>query len=147
MRTPHRGMSLAFLSGAAFLCGGCGVAVISKSADVNAADTNLAMIGRLYVLAEQKLARPPKNADELKPFLDAGTDLNQLLISPNDNQPYVIVWGAKVVNASDQSMIVAYERTGANGYRRVFTPAGTGMLAAEAFAKSSFPPGHTPGGS
>jgi hypothetical protein len=130
---------------ATLLCG-CGPSTVVKTGDVNPSDTNLATIGRLYAQAEQKLGRPPRTADELKPFLPAGGELAPLLVSPNDNQPYVIVWGAKLISTPDQSVILAYERTGANGYRRVLTPAGTQMLTAEAFAKSTFPPGHVPGG-
>jgi hypothetical protein len=128
------------------LCAGCGAAAVVKTGDVNPSDANLATIGRLYVQAELKLGRPPRVSDELKPFLPADGNLDQLLISPNDNQPYVIVWGAKMASTPDQSMIIAYERTGAKGYRRVLTPSGTLMLSAEAFATSTFPPGHTPAG-
>ena len=93
-----------------------------------------------------KLGRPPANADELKPFLPAGSDINQLLTSPNDGQPYVVVWGTKLSSTPDQYLIVAYERVGSNGYRVVLCPAGTRTLAEADFAKSTFPPGHKPGG-
>jgi hypothetical protein len=105
----------------------------------------LAAIGRYYAQAEQKLGRPPSSADELKPFLPPGGELSKLMVSPNDNLPYVVVWGTKITHSPDQYLVVAYEKNGANGYRHVFTPQGTLMLTAEDFAKAAFPPGHTPG--
>jgi hypothetical protein len=107
----------------------------------------LATIGRIYVRAERALGHPPANADDLKSHLQAGEDLKALLVSPNDSQPYVIVWGTKMVSPPDPSVVMAYERAGANGYRRVLTPTGTRMVADADFARCVFPPGHKPGGS
>jgi hypothetical protein len=123
---------------------GCGSATIVKEGKVAATDVNLSTIGRLYSHAQQQLGRPPKNADELKPFAKDAGDLDKLLVSPNDGKLYVIVWGAKILGAANQEMVVAYERTGANGFRHVLTPSGTQMMSHEEFARAVFPPGHRP---
>jgi hypothetical protein len=145
MRTSRLGLMLPVFA-AALSAAGCGGSLVVKTGDGNAADTNLGAIGRMYAQAELKLGRPPKSADELKPFVSPGTDFKQLLVSPNDNQPYVIVWAVNVVSTPEQSMVFAYERAGANGFRRVLTPSGTLMLGEDDFAKATFPPGHKPAG-
>jgi hypothetical protein len=143
MSTRHLSR-LVSVASIACLTVGCQSGSTDKTGEVNPSDNNLATIGRMYSAAEQKLGRPPNSADELKPFVPEGTAIGTLLVSPNDNQPYVIVWGTRLNSTPDQSMVLAYERTGANGYRRVLTPAGTMMLANADFNKASFPPGHKP---
>jgi hypothetical protein len=130
----------------ASLAVGCGPSVIVKEGTVDPSDTNLNTLGRIYVQAEHQLGHPPRKADELKPFAKDAGDLSQLLISPNDNEPYVVVWGTSVASSSDPSVVFAYERAGVNGVRHVLTPTGTTMLTDADFAKASFPRGHMPPG-
>jgi hypothetical protein len=142
-----RSVGLAFACAAtAALVTGCGPAVVIRDGTVDPTDVNLATLGRLYARAQQQLGRPPKNVDELKPYAKDSGDLGQILVSANDGQPFVIAWGASVVGAANQETVIAYERTGANGFRHVLTPTGTQMLTAEEFAKATFPPGHKPAG-
>jgi hypothetical protein len=130
----------------AILPAGCGQQVVVKTGEVNPSDVNLGTLGRIYTRAQQQLGRPPRSVDELKPYAKEDGDLEKLLVSPNDSQPYVIVWGANILTSPEPYMIVVYERTGANGFRHVLTPTGTLMLSDANFAKATFPPGHKPGG-
>ena len=54
---------------------------------------NLRKISVAYTRATDKLGRPPRDAADLKPFLAKDEDLENLFRSPNDGQPYVILWG------------------------------------------------------
>jgi hypothetical protein len=107
-------------------------------------DVVLTKLGQLYKQTEERLGRPPRNADELKPYAAEFGDLDSLLTSPNDKQRFVVVWGTKLLSAPDQEMIVIYEKTGTKGFRHALTPSGTRVLNDEAFAQASFPPGHVP---
>lgn len=129
------------------LSAGCGPTVVVKEGKVDPTDVNLATLGRLYAAAEQQFGRPPKNQVELKAFAKDVADFDKLLVSDNDGQPFVVVWGASTVGSANQETVIAYERTGANGFRHVLTPTGTQMLSADEFAKARFPPGHKPAGS
>ncbi|HEY1376205.1 MAG TPA: hypothetical protein VGF55_05395 [Gemmataceae bacterium] len=147
MRTYPAGVypPLLGLAVCAALTIGCGQQV-GKSGEVNPSDVSLNTISRIYTRAQQQLGRPPRGADELRPYAKDEGDLDKLLVSPNDNQPYVVVWGANMLTPADYYMVVVYERTGANGFRHVLTPTGTLMLSDADFAKATFPLGHKPAG-
>ncbi len=49
-----------------------------------------------YGKAELKLGRPPKSAEELKPFLSNPEDL----LSPRDQQPFEVGWGVPVLRGA-----------------------------------------------
>src|SRR5262245_38578597 len=71
-----------------------------------------------YVEAESRLGHPPKNAEELKPFLKIFGDPDEVLVSPNDGLPFVVRYGTKVTNINGFP-IVAYEQKGQDGKRYV----------------------------
>lgn len=98
-----------------------------------------------YRQATAQLNRPPKSADELQPHLAQGKDVNNLLTSPNDGQPYVILWGTDIRTGMDlKPLVVGYEKQGTNGARFVFTVMGVMLMGPEEFKEANFPPGHTP---
>src|SRR5688500_13526744 len=70
---------------------GCSSAV--DEVPLSGAEKSLTYIALAYGDAHSELGRGPKDADELRPFLKVFGDPDALLISPNDGQPYVIVWG------------------------------------------------------
>jgi hypothetical protein len=119
----------------ACVSGGCG-----KSGDTAPAkDTeHLTAIRKAYLAATQRLGHRPKNLEELKPSLAAAGNPDELLVSPNDSLPYVIVFGA-----DPNKHVIAYEQKGVNGVRMVvdqnMLPR---RLNAEEFETLSFPPGH-----
>jgi hypothetical protein len=99
---------------------------------------NITAIRKAYVAATNRLGHPPKNLDELRPSLDAEGNADDLLISPNDGLPYVIVYGA-----DPKKHVMAYEAKGVDGVRMVVDRGQLPRRATkEQFDSLSFPPGH-----
>ena len=107
---------------------------------------NLIFIARAYINAEAKQG-PPKNLDELKPFLreivEGIRDPEDVLVSPNDNLPYAIVWGEKLGRYP-----IAYAQKGKAGVR-IFVDSKMmpWEVTDEQFARMKFPPEHKPASS
>ncbi|SRR5579875_430568 len=78
-------------------------------------EKNLRIIFKAYTQAAYRLGHSPKNVEELKPFLKDYGNPDELLISPNDGKPYVIVPDA---NLKKGSSVLAFEREGKNGKRQ-----------------------------
>jgi hypothetical protein len=82
-------------------------------------------IGMAYHDASTALKRGPANVEEIKPYLRKYGDPDQLLISPNDGQPYHINWGLvpKVRGVEMfKQRVLAYEEVGKGGKRSVLDP-------------------------
>ncbi len=98
-------------------CGGCGTSV--NVIPLTKAENALSKVALAYTDATGQLGHPPKNAEELKPFLKPFGNPDELLVSPNDGQPYVVVWGAQPSGGPTEYkgmwFILAYERQGAGG--------------------------------
>jgi hypothetical protein len=113
-------------------------------------EKNLTNIALAYVDAHSELRHGPKNADELKPFLKVYGDPDQLLVSPNDGESYVVVWGADPSRGGPTEYkqmfpIIAYERKGTGGRRAVTDIRGRPMTVPdEDFPKLKFVGGHKP---
>ena len=73
--------------------------------------------------------------DDLKSVAKEFGDVDMLLKSPIDGQPYVIVWGVDLGNAANPTMVVAHEKIGAGGVRYVMTPTGVRKLTDVEFAR------------
>jgi hypothetical protein len=128
-------------------CSGCGSQ--PHVVPLTPAEQALTRIAMAYNDAHSQLGRGPKNADELKPFLKEFGDPDQLLVSPNDGQPFVVVWGANPTGGPTDyhSMfpILAYERKGASGKRAVTDVRGRPMTVPEEdFPKLTFVGRHKP---
>jgi hypothetical protein len=82
------------------------------------AENRLTKIAMAYADAEDNLGHPPKNADELKPFLKTFGNPEELLVSPNDGKPFVVVWGKKLAGGPTEYKnmfpILAYEQSGSS---------------------------------
>jgi hypothetical protein len=117
---------------------------------LSASEQNLTFIALAYLEAHGKLGRGPKNAEELKPFLKEHGDPDQILTSPNDGQPYVVVWDADPTRGGPTAYrqmwaILAYERKGSGGKRAVTDIRGRPLtIPAEDFSQLSFVGGHKP---
>jgi hypothetical protein len=109
-------------------------------------------IGVGYNQATLKLGRPPRDLDELLPFLrdpQQPGDVKDLLRSPNDGEEYVIIWGVDFGELSKQVpnpyVIFAYEKHGKGGQRHAMQlPNFVSVMTDAEFQKGRFPPGHRP---
>jgi hypothetical protein len=117
---------------------------------MTASEKNLTTIVVAYTDANEELGHAPKNVEELKPFLKKYGDPDQLLTSPNDHSPYVVIWGADPTRGGPteyQQMwpILAYEHKGSGGKRAVADIRGHPLLVPEAdMSKLTFAGGHKP---
>jgi hypothetical protein len=113
----------------------CGCPGPSGSGSSQVTDS-ITVIRKGYMAATTRLGHPPKNLDELKPSLEGNVE--QLLISPNDGLPYVIVFGA-----DPNKHVMAYEAKGVDGVRLVVDRSQfPKRVTQEQFDALSFPPGH-----
>jgi hypothetical protein len=100
-------------------CGTTGTPVEDRADPVR---KQLEAIGVAYVHATSRLRHPPNNKQELLPALQEHGDPAKLLVSPNDGQEFVIVWGVdlKQIKAlGDAVPIIAFEKDGKDGMRYV----------------------------
>jgi hypothetical protein len=127
---------------------GCGSG--PKVIPLTDSEKNLTQIALAYVDAHSQLRHGPKNAEELKPFLKPYGDPDQLLISPNDGEPYVVVWGGDPSRGGPTEYkqmfpVLAYERKGTGGKRAITDIRGRPMTVPdEDFPKLVFVGGHKP---
>jgi hypothetical protein len=113
-------------------CGSSGPKVI----ELTKAEDNLKFVALAYMEAHSRLGRPPKNTEDLKPFLKEFGNPEELLVSPNDGQPYVVVWGADPTRGGPTEYegmfpILAYESKGSGGKRAVTDIRGRPMTIPE----------------
>jgi hypothetical protein len=134
----------------------------SKKPDTGGSDDvkqNLKQIFQAYQLAEKNLKRPPKSAQELKPFLQKVHGSEGALESPSDHEPFVIIYGASTggkamatakkteVNPAvpEYPPILAYEKEGTPKGRHVLFVLGPiTVLDEERFQKATFANNHRP---
>ncbi len=142
----HRfGLGLLFLLAGLIGCGS-GTNVVPFSP----AEQGLSKIALAYLDAHSRLGHGPKNAEELKPSLKDFGNPDELLVSPNDGQPYVIVWGVDPTRGGPTEykgmwQILAYERQGTSGRRAVTDIRGRPMnVPEEDFSKLTFVGRHKP---
>jgi hypothetical protein len=120
--------------------------------EATAGEIHLHKIGRAYLRACDGLKRPPRNAAELRPYLDP-SDGEDVFRSPRDGEEYVILWGVKAAelqrsNNSDPGQrypVLAYEKRGATGQRYVLQmPPQVTLMSDEELKKARFPSAHKP---
>jgi hypothetical protein len=126
---------------------GCGEDV--HVVPLTAAEQELTYIALGYMDAHDRLGRGPKDAEELKPFLKPFGDPDDLLVSPNDGQPYVVAWKANPTGGPTEYMgmfpIIAYEQKGAGGKRAITDVRGRPLtIPEEDMQKLTFVRGHKP---
>jgi hypothetical protein len=111
---------------------------------------NLRTIAQAYWAINDYHKRPPRDLDELRSTLadlhivEMGGPPDVVLASPRDQQPFVIIIGAKPA-AEESRVILAYEKQGADNSRYVLTTTGKVLqLSNEEFAKARFADKHKP---
>jgi hypothetical protein len=102
-----------------------GCAKTAPAIDQPALD-RLAVLGEAYLHATQKLDRGPKSVDELKPHIAPPHQLEELLTSPHDGKPYVMVWNIdpRQPPLTEMPPLIAYEQVGRNGRYDILTTMG-----------------------
>jgi hypothetical protein len=131
----------------AFVLSGCSTATTGKIPEINKAQEHLQAIADAYVTVADGRGRPPQSASDLTPVLKQRGDPASFLKSPNDGEPYVIIWGLNLDEhlGTHPLPLFAYERKGANGKRYVVnTDKVIMVMTDDQFAKASFPKGHQP---
>jgi hypothetical protein len=120
------------------------------------AESNLSKIGRAYMLASAGLKRPPKNSQELLPYLKEIGESEAALRSPTDGEEYVILWGVKGESLAPKPPsselkpyqrfpVLAYEKRGDSDGRWVLqVPNRVVQLSEEELQQAYFPGGHKP---
>jgi len=124
--------------------GGCGKS--GGGRERNPTEERLYIIGKAYIQSCYRLGQAPKDFEEIKPSLE-GTIPEDLLVSPNDKEKFVILWGvdySKILpGPKDPFTVGGYEKHGVNGKRYVlFFPLGIRKMDEEAFQEAIFPKGH-----
>jgi hypothetical protein len=113
------------------------------------AEERLLALGTAYQNAARRLGHPPKDFQELKPSLE-GDASEDFLRSPNDGEPFVVIWGVDFDKlpqspAHNSYVVAIYEKKGAGGKRCVLRfPLSTCRLTHDQWKKAVFPPGYTP---
>jgi hypothetical protein len=150
-RQPGRLPRWLLLGPAALLAGLAGCGSSTHVVPLTPAEKALTSVTMAYKEAHAKLGHAPKNADELKPFLKEFGKPEELLVSPNDGQPYVVVWGTDPnggpIGYKGMWHILAYEQKGTGGRRAVCDVRGRPMTVPDDdFAKLKFVGRHKPSG-
>lgn len=108
-------------------------------------EQDLCSIAQAYVAAFEEKNKPPESFDDLRPYLTAlGGNPDDMRVSPNDGQPYVVLWGGDPTRGGAGPVkgmwaIVAHEQTGKNGMRSVADTRGLATtVTEEEFAKLRF---------
>ena len=89
-------------------------------APLNAREQAILNVGLAYRDASNALNHGPANEKELKPYLKKYGDPAQLLISPNDGEPYHITWGltpSRPTKSAVGHRFLVYEKKGKDGKR------------------------------
>jgi hypothetical protein len=125
-------------------CLGCGKK--SGGRERNPTEERLYIIGKAYIQSCYRLERAPKDFEEIKPSIEKEIP-EDLLVSPNDKEKFVILWDndfTKIFPGSkDPFTVGAYEKNGVNGIRYVLLfPLGIRKMDEEAFQNATFPKGH-----
>jgi len=113
-----------------------------RESQENPAAAHLRRIAGAYDMVLYHKRRPPRSVEDLKPFLkeDEQGDPDVFLRSPNDGQPYEIVWGVNLDNEENLSAILAHEKNGVEGKRYVITIARiVKEMTEEDFKRATFP--------
>jgi len=88
------------------------------------AEQDLCSIAQAYREAFERTNKPPQSFDELRPYLGSFGNPDDMRVSPNDGQPYVVLWGADPTRGGAGPVrgmwsILAHEQAGKDGRKAV----------------------------
>lgn len=141
-----------FSHGAVLLAAWCVAGCTPSQVEVKQLDPTVERLSKLtqaYSMAMAKLNRPPRDANELTPFLKDQGNPAELLKSADDQEDFVVHWGVDYrklpPRGPDEMPVLAYEKTGKGGKRYVLRyPTMITRMSAEELSKAYFPPGQKP---
>jgi len=120
---------------------GCGEPA-AQVATVSRSYQNLKALGIAYASATASLGMPPKDANELLPFVKhKGQGEPRAILQTSDGEEYTILWGS-APHDEHTSFVIAYEPHEKAGKRFVLIGRDVFQMTDEQFKKASFPPGH-----
>jgi hypothetical protein len=108
------------------------------------AEQDLCSIAQAYREAFEQTGKAPESFDDLRKYLAGLGNPDDMQVSPNDGQPYVVMWGADPTRGGAGPVrgmwaIVAHEQTGKNGMRAVADVRGLAdTVTDEEFARLTF---------
>ena len=109
------------------------------------AEKDLGTISQAYREAFERTNKAPENFEDLRPYLKSlDRTPEDIQISPNDGQPYVVLWGCDPTRAGSSgaqqlTLIVCHEKTGKDGKRAVSDTRGrVATVTDEEFTKLRF---------
>ena len=109
------------------------------------AEQDLCLIAQAYCGLFEETGKAAESFDDLRPFLTArGRNPDDMRVSPNDGQPYMVMWGADPTrggggNPKGLTRVVAHEQTGTGGVRAVADTRGlAATVTGEEFAQLKF---------
>ena len=125
-------------------CSGCGHGSGPVVTPLPKAEQDLCSIAQAYREAFERTNKAPESFEELRPFLVSFGNPDDMRVSPNDGQPYVVMWGADPTRGGGGPVkgmwsIVAHEQTGKDGRRAVADMRGlAATVTDEEFARLRF---------
>jgi len=126
-------------------CSGCVRTQDTVVTPLPKAEQDLCFIAQAYCGLFEEHGKAPESFDDLRGYLTArGRNPDEMRVSPNDGQPYVVMWGADPTrggggNPKGLFRIVAHEQTGKGGMRAVADTRGlAATLTDEEFAQLKF---------
>lgn len=125
-------------------CSGCGSSSDPVVTPLPKAVQDLGSIAQAYGAAFEETGKAPESFDDLRKYLASFGNPDDMRVSPNDGQPYVVMWGADPtrgggVNPKGLWHIVAHEKVGKDGVRAVADMRGLGTTVTdEEFAQLRF---------
>jgi hypothetical protein len=109
------------------------------------AEKDVGTISQAYKEAFERTNKAPESFEDLRPYLKSlGRTPEDIQVSPNDGQPYVVLWGCDPTRggssgAQGLTLIVCHEKTGKDGKRAVSDNRGrVATVTDEEFAKLRF---------
>jgi hypothetical protein len=126
-------------------CSGCGRSSDAVVTPLPKAVQDVGSIAQAYREAFEQTGKAPESFNDLRQYLiSLGGNPDEMRVSPNDGQPYVVMWGADPTRGGPGPVkgmwsIVAHEQTGANGARAIADTRGLAITVTdEEFAKLTF---------
>jgi hypothetical protein len=129
---------------AALGCLGCSGTADPVVTRIPKAEQDLCSIAQAYREAFEQRKKAPESFEDLRQYLSGLGNPDEMKVSPNDNEPYVVMWGCDPTKGGAGPVkgmwaIIAHEKTGKGGTKAVADIRGLATTVTdEEFAKLKF---------